>query len=38
MDNFKVSSFVPVSYKPLILNVILCPVEQKKVRIRHKLL
>ena len=38
MDNFKVSSFVPVSCKPLIFNVILCPVEQKKVRIRHKLL
>jgi len=36
--NFKISSTVPVSCIPLVYKMIFNPVEQKKLRIRHKLM
>ena len=36
--NFKISSTVPVSCIPLVYKMIFSPVEQKKLRIRHKLM
>jgi len=38
VTNFEISSTVPVCCIPKIYNMIFSPVEQKKLRIRHKLL